>query len=72
MDKKPIEEFGWQQDEKDKNKYNKPTNVIVGGYISNIIFGKNGISLSIQHRDMPSEEIFAIYETAKMINKGER
>lgn len=71
MDKKSIEGFGWQQDEKDKNKYNKPTNVIVGGYISNIIFGKNGITLSIQHKNIPPEEIFAIYETAKMINKGE-
>ncbi len=71
MDKKPIEKFGWQQDEKDKNRYSKPTNVIVGGYISNIIFGKNGITLSIQHKDMSPEEIFAIYETAKMIIKGE-
>ena len=71
--KMPIEEFGWQQDKKDKNRYSKPTNVIVGGYISTIQFGKNGITLSIQHRDMPPEEILAIYETSKIIDKeGEK
>ena len=67
--KMPIEKYGWQQDKNNKNRYSKPTNVIIGGYISTIDFGKKGITLSIQHRDIPPEEILAIYKTFKQIKE---